>query len=380
MPVAGILLAATLSAETPAWTVETVDSSGVGTYSSLKVDKDGNAHVAYVLEPFHELKYAFWDHDLKRWFPMNVAPGASFCSLALDSKQRPHISYADFGAGSGAQLHHAYWDGAAWKIQAIPLNSESIAYDTSIALDANDNPSISFYENRGPKGSTIGARQRLVAWDGKGWTVRTLDDENQSGKFNALAIDSHGLLHVAYANLNPAAAGMRYSLLDGASSKIEVFDGRGPNNPMLVGYSVAIALDSDDNPHVTYMNYSSPGLKYAVRKSGRWEVQTIDRLSAISSADRNSIAVDEQQHPYIGYYDPGRGILQMAHLDGKKWATETVDNDFAGFTSSMDIKQGTIWMSYADLTNNTLKVARRQLDTSSSEVRKAPGSLIGENK
>lgn len=362
-----LLLAATLAAETPAWTVETVDSSGIGKYSSLKVDAAGNVHVAYVVEPFHELKYAFWDHALKRWFPMTVAPAASFCSLALDSKQRPHISYADFGVGSGAQLRYASWDGAAWKIQAIPLNADSIGYYTSIVLDANDNPRISFYEFRGANGTTTNPRLRLVAWNGKSWEVRTLDDESQSGEFNSLAIDSRGRLHVAYANVNPSTAGMRYTLSDGAPSKIEVFDGRGPKDQTLVGYSAAIALDKDDNPHVTYMSYSTPGLKYAVRKNGRWEVQNIDRLSALGSFDRNSIAIDERQRPFIGYYDSGRGILQVAHREGQKWLSETVDNNFAGFTSSMDIKQGNIWISYADEVNDSLKVAHRQVETGNGD-------------
>jgi hypothetical protein len=363
----GVSLAVTLAAETPAWTGETVDSSGVGMYSSLKVDKDGNVHVAYVVEPFHILKYAFWDHALKRWFPMTVAPGASFCSLALDSKQHPHISYTDVGFASGAQLHHAYWDSAAWKIQAVPLSSDAIAYYTSIVLDANDNPSIAFYEYRGPKGTTIAERLRLVAWDGKSWRVRTLDDQNQSGKFNAMAIDSHGGLHVAYANVNPLTASMRYTMWDGATSKIEVLDGREPKDQKLVGLSTVIALDKDDNPHIAYMNYSSPGLKYAVRKNGRWEVQNIDRLADVGSPDRNSIAIDDQQRPYLGYYDSGRGILKVAHRDGQKWLTETVDSNFAGFTSSMDIKDGTIWISYGDEVNSGLKVARRQIAIESGD-------------
>src|SRR5580700_6304376 len=89
------------------WQVDRVDYSAAGQFSSLKIDKDGNAHVAYVLEDEQRtLKYGFWDHILKRWFVMPVAVGASFCSLALDSKQHPHISWSDHGAGSGARLRY----------------------------------------------------------------------------------------------------------------------------------------------------------------------------------------------------------------------------------------------------------------------------------
>jgi len=154
-------------------------------------------------------------------------------------------------------------------------------------------------------------------------------------------------------------------MLDGLSSKIEAFDGREQND--LVGYSAAIAVDKDDNPHITYMNYSTPGLKYAVRKNGQWEVQGVDRLSGVGYPDRNSIAIDDEQRPYIGYYDAGKGILKMAHRDGQKWITEIVDSNFAGFTSSLDVKQGNIWISYADESNDGLKVARRQTGTGSGD-------------
>ena len=44
------------------WKIETVDSSGAGMFTSLKIDKFGNAHVAYVPEAEgHPLKYAFRD-------------------------------------------------------------------------------------------------------------------------------------------------------------------------------------------------------------------------------------------------------------------------------------------------------------------------------
>src|SRR5579863_10204606 len=78
------------------WKTEVVDASGAGKFASLKVDANGDVHVAYVPETDgHPLKYAFWDHHLDKWFTMTVTNIASFCTLVLDSKQRPHISWAD---------------------------------------------------------------------------------------------------------------------------------------------------------------------------------------------------------------------------------------------------------------------------------------------
>jgi hypothetical protein len=260
----------------------------------------------------------------------------------------------------------------------VPLNADTIGYYTSIGLDSHDYPSISFYEYRGPKGTDIAVRLRIVTWNGQFWEVKTLDGENQSGKFNSLAVDSQGHIHVAYANVNALTAGMRYAYWDGRSWSLAAFDGRQENDTMLVGYSTCIALDKDANPHVAYMNYTSPTLKYAVRRAGHWEVQAVDRLSAVAYPDRNSIVVDDQGDPYIGYYDAGQGLLKLAHRERTRWAVEIVDRGSSGSTSSLQLHDGVLWISYTDEAGMGLKVARREIaarNTSSS----LKGAALNEN-
>ena len=348
-------------AEAGDWQIEMLDQSGTGKSTSLRIDRDGNAHLAYVAEDGgFILKYAFWDHAAKHWFTMNVATGAGFCSLALDSKQRPHISYADYGTGSGAKLRYAHWDGSTWRKEVIPLNSEVIAYYTSIVLDADDRPSISFYEYRGPRGTDLLDRLRIVTWNGQFWQVRTVDQEGQSGKFNGLAIDGQGHLHIGYANVSAMTAGMRYAYWNGASWLTEVLDGQRQNDGGTVGYSACIVLDKQGNPNVAYMNVSHPSLRYAVRRNGRWQIETVDTVSGVGYPDRNSIAIYDNI-PYISYYDAGRGVLKLAHKEGQSWLTEVVDSNSAGFTSSLQIDRGNIWVSYADEGASGVKVARREL-------------------
>jgi hypothetical protein len=329
----------------------------------MKIDQDGNVHVVYVIDDGDQnpVKYGFWDHALKRWFQMTLASGGSFCALTLDSRQRPHISYVDAGSLPGAKLHYGHWDGASWNMQAVPLNAEVIAYYNSITLDAQDRPSISFYEYTGPKGSGFRVRMRVVRWNGKYWGVETVDGDNQSGKFNALASDAQGHLHMAYANVNAMTAGMRYAYWDGKSWTIEILEGL-PSSQASLGYSACIALDKDGNPHVSYSRYSSPFyVKYAVRKGGRWQIEVVDQLSAVGYPDRNSIFVDDAGQPYISYFDAGQGALKLARRQGQKWVSEIVDSNGAGFTSSVQIDRGTIWISYADEAGGGFKIARRAL-------------------
>ena len=350
------------------WEIGPVDSSGIGRYSSLRIDKDGNAHVAYVVEDAgNELRYGFWDHLQKKWFTMHVDGNASFCSLTLDSNQRPHISYADFGTESGSRLRYARWDGLKWKREAVPLNSDSIGYYTSIALDATDKPSISFYEYRGAKGSDFVLRLRVVSWTGTYWEVRTVDGSTSSGKFNSLAFDLQGQLRLAYANVNAMTAGARMATWNGKEWRLEVVDGMAANQNHTVGYSLAMSLDKAGTPHLSYWDMNVPLVKYATLKNGHWVTEVVDYLGAPAYWDRNSIAVDDVGQPYMSYYDSRSGQLRLAHKEGGRWQVEIVDSGFAGFASSLQIDRGVVWITYADETNHQLKVGRRTLGRPASE-------------
>lgn len=360
-------LAAALLSITPAfattWEVDLVDGQGPAKSSSLKVDKRGNIHVAYVVDDGNRfpLKYAFRDRSLGRWFVMKVADGAATCSLVLDRDQHPHISYVDYGTASGSTLRYVRWDGNAWKKEQIVLNSDTIAYFSSIALDPQGRPAISFYEYRGPRDTEIRIRLRTVALIDGYWQVRTVDSQEGSGKFNCIAADSDSNLHLAYANVSAGTAGMRYAFWDGKGWKLDVVDGAAQNKGDTVGYSACLALDRDGDPHLTYMNMTHPGIKYAARKNGRWQVQTIEALAATGYPDRNSIALDGEDRPYLSYYDAGRGELKVAHRNDGKWSIEIVDSGGAGFNSSLQVEDGVIYISYAAASSG-LKVARRPIE------------------
>ncbi len=177
-----------------------------------------------------------------------------------------------------------------------------------------------------------------------------------------MAIDPLGHMHISYANVGAVAAGARYAYWDGRNWKTEIVDGMAENNGLMVGFSSCIALDRNNDPHISYVNEAQPALKYAVRKNGHWQVQVITRMVGVGYPDRNSIALDEDGRPYISYYDPGRGTLYLTHPENKGWVIETVEAGGVGFNSSLQIVDGEVWISYADQTNSAIKVARMDLN------------------
>lgn len=344
------------------WRVETVDQSGSGRFTSMKVDKNGNVHVVYIPESdTHPLKYAYWDHKLDRWFTMSVANYASYCTLALDSNQRPHVSYATHGTGKGAKLHYVVWKGGAvWEDKPIsPAGDAVVGYYTSIALDEQDNPSFSYYDYEGPGGSGFMLRLRSVFWNGKFWEVRMVDRQPGSGKFNSIAIDSKGRPHIAYANVKAEFSGLRYASWDGDAWQTEKLEGiRGPQ-PM---FSVALVLDKNDNPHIVYSDVDNRTVKYATRRNGQWSLQTVDSVGNVGYPDRDGIALDEKGNVYLSYFDSGEGVLKVATNRNGKWYVETLARDFAGFTSSIAVHDGMLWVAFADDAQGAFKVARRPLE------------------
>lgn len=350
--------------QTMGWQIGTIDTSGSGRHSSLRFDKFGNAHVAYILENSeHPLKYGFWDHNLGRWFTMVVSKSASFCALTLDSKQHPHISYADYGTGKGSKVRYFYWDGDAWKTRPIEVNSDVVAYYTSIGLDANDYPTISYYEYEGP-GSGFALRLKAVSWNGMYWEGRTVDPTPGSGKFNSLASGPAGSIHVAYANVRADNASLRYGHWNGQSWDTEILEGlRMP----FYTFSVAMTVDGSDNPHIVYTDTANLLIKYASRRNGKWELQAVDSILKEGYPDRNGITVDSHGNPYLSYFDAGRGILKVAYHSGSKWVGEVVDENNAGFGSSIQIDDGMLWVTYADDGGGTFKFARRRLPDAAAQ-------------
>ena len=348
------------------WQIGTIDTDGAGRFSSLKIDKNGNAHVAYIAEgDDNTLKYGFWDHELKRWFTMSLRKGAMFCSLALDSKQRPHISYSDVGAAKGTKVRYVYWDGSAWKERPILVRSDVIGYYTSIVLDPNDYPTITYYEYEGPGGGAA-LRLHAVSWNGMYWEGRTIDATRGSGKFNFLISGPQGRLQVAYADVDAMNASLRYGYWNGQSWVTEILEGI---QTPFYAQAVAAAVDTTGAPHIVYTDTLHKLVKYATRRGDKWELQVVDTILKEAYPDRNGIALDAEGRPYVSYYDAGAGRLKLAYREGSKWISETVDENNAGFCSSLQIFDGTIWVTYADEGFGTLKFARQPLPGADSPAR-----------
>jgi len=174
------------------WNSSTVDTGGVGQYSSLKYAQDGTPVVAYYDQTNRKVKLAYFtgtvwvtsfiesaarngEHaalgvsgnsihvsyfdanygDLKYAYASSYSSACSVTtvdadgitgqhtSIAVDGSGNPHIAYRDF---SGA-LEYATKSGSNWSFVATPASVGAVsAVKTAIAIDASGQPIIGYVD------------------------------------------------------------------------------------------------------------------------------------------------------------------------------------------------------------------------------------------
>jgi hypothetical protein len=192
------------------------------------------------------------------------------------------------------------------------------------------------------------------------WDIETVDSEGDVGWWTSIALDSSDNPQISY--FDRINTNLKYTrkLLPRFWATATV-DSAGR-----VGEMSSLALDPSGYPHITYMNFIGEGnrdLKYARRlPSGAWSIETVDAPGDVGYFP--SIAVDSDGRPHIAYYDFFNGYLKYARkLPSGGWSIETADSDsggnVGGYTSIALDSAGNPHISYYDWVNGNLKYARK---------------------
>jgi len=277
------------------WKFETLETYSPFLYGcSGDLDSHDFPHIAYAHKTSEEqvsLKYAYYDGA--SWVVQLVDGGQCGCpSLSVDPNNKPHISYFE---NQSETLRYAYHNGVSWHIQTVDNFVVLYNWGRSIATDSYDMPHIAYF--REPKYQTI--HLTYAYFNGTSWVIETVAHETLGYSVFypsvSIAIDSHDNPHISYRG---STEDLRYAYFNGTSWNLQLVPGSESDDVQ----SISIALDSYDNPHIGYCDLIGRSLRYAYYDGSLWNVKTVDGArGGVYGPIHNSIAVDSKNNTHIGY-------------------------------------------------------------------------------
>ncbi|MFC1738701.1 hypothetical protein ACFL1G_06600 [Planctomycetota bacterium] len=135
------------------------------------------------------------------------------------------------------------------------------------------------------------------------WDINTVDSTGYVGAWTSIALDANDNPHISYQDITNYA--LKYAAFNGSTWDIETVASEG-----YLGMWQTIALDADGNPHISYQDDTNNALKYAAFNSSTWDIVTVDRTGNVGSF--TSIALDANDNPHISYCDETNVDLKYA--------------------------------------------------------------------
>lgn len=291
------------------WSLAYLEGDHYIPWTSMAIDGDGNAHISYgitITSPSNRGALMYVSYVSSSWTtPETVLnPGLDHVypgdrpSLAFDSAGNPHISSHYHSSSGVSELVYSSYDpndDPPWSTVTVDdgtgTDFTAVGDFDSLAIDGNDHPHISYQA----KNTTSGQTELKYAWhDGTGWNLAVVDDSTDYGMY----------------------AGERSSL----------------------------ALDSNDVPHISYVNATfseTSALMYAWPDGSGWAHDSI-ASSATSTYSYDSLAIDRTNNqPYISFVDAEAYDLLLAVGPAETVIDpETAITDLIGAVNGLGLKTG----------------------------------------
>ncbi|NQU99306.1 MAG: hypothetical protein HQ538_01085, partial [Parcubacteria group bacterium] len=302
------------------WQSESIQFSLVspnyGRYCSIAIDSSDDIHVSY-----WGGSLGVWGGDVLKYRKKSNGDWAdvrnvdesdetgSYTSIAIDSSDNPHISYRRYDSGN-EKIKHAWSSdgGTAWFWENIWDNSTAtnVGQYSSIAIDSSDNIHFSYYNN-----DLYYAR---LSSEGV-WNHRhtLIDNIEQSGRYGtSIAVGSNGIVGIAYDQYGGSGNNNMYYAY--SSNAGDLWKTVGVDTGSNSGSYPSLAVDSDNNMHISYRDVNSKDLKYVSGKGNAWGAP-----STIDSTDENvgqySSIAWSNDNAFISYYNVTQSKQDFALVD-----------------------------------------------------------------
>jgi len=219
-----------------------------------------------------------------------------YCSAVIDSNNHIHIAYQDV---DNLDLKYAYYDGTSWDKKTV-YSAGDTGYYPRIAVDSNNTPHIVWYDKSTGKVMYAFWDSATGMWDDNGFSlgvpVNCSDDANL-----AIVLDSNNNPHVFYVN----GRDLIHAYFDGTSWQTETIY-TSPDGSVTDGWhswTIAAIIDSNDVVWVSGAFFWSSSLsRYGYSKFKIWKAD----LSSSPWTWNEVVTLESRGYGYIGDYHPGK--------------------------------------------------------------------------
>ena len=173
-----------------------------------------------------------------------------------------------------------------------------VAQSAALTVTNDVNATMLTSESNGEDTFSVSVR------NGSSWsTPVSLDSTDNVGYYSSLAIDSNDNLHVTYRD--GTNGNLEYMTFNGSSWSTPVSLDSTDN----VGRQSSLAIDSNDNLHVTYLDNTNDNLEYMTYDGSSWSTPvSLDSTDNVGSD--SSLAIDSSDNLHVTYHDNTNGNLE----------------------------------------------------------------------
>ena len=291
----------------------------------IDTDSSGNVHILF------KSNYTTITHATKignQWVTqdLNITVLASSFDMAIDSNDNIHISWENY---TDYDLMYTTNASGEWITTSVDTSGRK-GYANSIAVDSQNKPHIMYVTesyNGWYEDYSLHLRYATLSEEGN-WqketiafpTVRRDDSTERGGVYETdIQIDSQDKVHSTYTVYDSAMyEGLWYASGNrGDWNKVKI---QGSTN----FWSPSIALDSNDEAHVSYES-SSEKIIYAHQGvNDTWNKSTVDNSSSFSDS---SIVMDINDRPHIVYIDTDADDLKYATHSATSWDVNRISQE-----------------------------------------------------